>query len=155
MTAKKPIINFILLEKRWEKCIPSWQVEIPYALEKTAEALGKDFSELEVSVVLADDKEVQTLNKTFRHKDKPTNVLSFPSDEKEELGDIILAFETIMREAIDAEISPLHHTIHLIVHGFLHLLGYDHENENEAHHMESMEIQILKALNISNPYEDL
>src|SRR5476649_536609 len=105
MTAKKPIINFILLEKRWEKSIPSWQVEIPYALEKTAEALGKDFSEIEVSVVFANDKEVQTLNKTFRHKDKPTNVLSFPSDEKEELGDIILAFETIIREANDAEIS--------------------------------------------------
>lgn len=116
--------------------------------------LQKDFSETEVSVVFADDQEVQNLNKTFRHKDKPTNVLSFPSEEKGELGDIILAYETVVQEAQMSGISPLHHTLHLVIHGFLHLLGYDHENENEAKEMENMEIRILKALNIKNPYED-
>lgn len=134
---------------------PFLEEEGSKALEKTAEVLGKDFSEMEVSIVFADDREVQNLNKTFRHQDKPTNVLSFSSDEEEELGDIILAYETILQEAKDANISPLHHTLHLIVHGFLHLLGYDHEKEKEAKNMESLEIQILESLNISNPYEDL
>jgi len=155
MNAKKPIINFVLLNKIWTQLAPSWELEISYALEKTAEVLGNDFSETEVSLVLADDKEVHALNKTFRQKDKSTNVLSFPSEEEGELGDIILAYETIMREADEVGISPLHHTLHLIIHGFLHLLGYDHEKETDAHHMENMEIQILKSLGISNPYEDL
>lgn len=155
MNTKKPILNFILLEKLWTKLVPSWEEEVSYTLEKTAEILRQDFSEREVSVVLTNDREIQNLNKTFRHKDNPTNVLSFPSEEEGELGDIILAYETIMREAEEAGVSPRHHTIHLIIHGFLHLLGYDHEKENEAQRMEAMEIQILKDLNIANPYEDL
>ncbi len=154
MSTKKPIVNFILHHKIWTKLIPSWKEEISCALEKTAELLARDFSETEVSVVFSSDKEVQNLNKTFRYKDTPTNVLSFSSEEKGELGDIILAYETVMREAEEIGISPLHHTLHLIIHGFLHLLGYDHEKENEAREMENMEIRILKDLNINNPYED-
>ncbi len=154
MNTKKPIINFILLHKSWTGLGPIWREEISSALEMATDFLQKDFSETEVSVVFADDQEVQNLNKTFRHKDKPTNVLSFPSEEKGELGDIILAYETVVQEAQMSGISPLHHTLHLVIHGFLHLLGYDHENENEAKEMENMEIRILKALNIKNPYED-
>ncbi|MDK3160096.1 rRNA maturation RNase YbeY [Kamptonema cortianum] len=116
--------------------------------------MSEDFSQREVSVVLTTDEEVHTLNKTFRHQDKATNVLSFPSDEKPELGDIILAYETVLKEAKELGISTLHHTLHLIIHGFLHLLGYDHEADHEAEEMESLEIQILKTLNIQNPYED-
>jgi len=93
------------------------------------------------------------LNKKFRHQDKPTDVLSFSSQEKGELGDIILAYETVMQEAKESGTPALHHTLHLIIHGFLHLLGYDHEKMEEAEHMEHLEIQILKALNIKNPYE--
>ncbi len=155
MSAKKPIVNFILLNEIWTNLDSSWKEEISYAFEKAAETIGTDFSEMEVSVVLADDQEVQALNKTFRGKDKPTNVLSFPSEEEGELGDIILAYESIMREAQEVGISPLHHMLHLIIHGFLHLLGYDHEEEKAAHTMETMEIKILQQLNISNPYEDL
>jgi probable rRNA maturation factor len=154
MSTKKPIVNFILQYKIWTKRVPSLKEEISCALEKTAEILGRDFSETEVSVVFSDDTEVQDLNKTFRNRDKPTNVLSFPSEEKGELGDIILAYETVMGEADKSGISPLHHTLHLIIHGFLHLLGYDHEQENEAKEMEDMEIRILKDLHINNPYED-
>lgn len=154
MNAKKPTLNFVLLDERWIKFIPSWQDEIPIALEKTAFFLKEDFSDKEVSLVLTDDKYIQDLNKTFRHSDKPTNVLSFPSDEEEELGDIILAYETIAQETFEANISPLHHVLHLIIHGFLHLLGYDHEEEKEAIKMETLEIKILKSLNIANPYED-
>ncbi|MBX9786252.1 MAG: rRNA maturation RNase YbeY [Alphaproteobacteria bacterium] len=154
MSEKKPIINFILSEKNWKTVSPLLEEEITLALEKTSLALKEDFSQSEVSVVLTTDEEVHILNKTFRHQDKATNVLSFPSDEKAELGDIILAYETVLKEAQELGISTLHHTLHLIIHGFLHLLGYDHEENHEAEKMESLEIQILKKLNIQNPYED-
>jgi len=154
MRKRKPQINFILQEKKWSLLPPNWEEEISYALEKTAEVLGRDFSEIEVSVVLTNDKNIQELNKTYRQKDGPTNVLSFPSSVIGELGDIILSQETILREANEAHISLLHHTIHMIVHGFLHLLGYDHELDAQALEMESMEIRILKDLQINNPYEE-
>ncbi|MBL8676290.1 MAG: rRNA maturation RNase YbeY [Alphaproteobacteria bacterium] len=154
MSEKKPIINFIISEKRWKTISPLLKKEIALALEKTAHVLNKDFSQSEVSVVLATEEEVRTYNKTFRHQDKATNVLSFPSDEKAELGDIILAYETILREAQELGISILDHALHLIIHGFLHLLGYDHETDHEAEKMESLEIKILQTLNIQNPYED-
>lgn len=154
MTSKKPLINFIFLNLSWKKLSPSLKADIFLALEKTAEILNKDFSQREVSIVFSSNDQIQSLNKTFRHKDKPTNVLSFPSSEKEELGDIILAYETVMQESKISGILPLHHTVHLIIHGFLHLLGYDHDEKNDADHMESLEIKILKHLNIKNPYED-
>lgn len=143
------------MDERWAQLPLPWEEDISQSLEKAAEILGKDFSAIEVSVVLADDIQVQNLNKTFRYKDSPTNVLSFPSEMDEELGDIILAYETVMREAKEGDIPVADHTMHLIIHGFLHLLGYDHIQENDAYKMESMEIQILKALNIKNPYEAL
>lgn len=149
MSTKKPLLNIILMDERWD----FREEEISQALETTAQSLGRDFSQEEMSVVLSNDTHVQNLNKAFRHQDKPTNVLSFPSELEDELGDVILAYETVMKEAKDANISPLHHTLHLIIHGFLHLLGYDHEKEKDATQMESMEIQILKDLNINNPYE--
>jgi probable rRNA maturation factor len=138
----------------WKQLSPTWKREISFALERATAYLKRDFSKKEVSVVFAGDQEIQNLNKTFRHKDKPTNVLSFPSDEKNELGDIILAYETIVREAQESHTSAYNHTLHLIIHGFLHLLGYDHEEKKEAEVMMNMEIQILKDLNINNPYED-
>ncbi|MBY0272454.1 MAG: rRNA maturation RNase YbeY [Alphaproteobacteria bacterium] len=154
MSEKKPIINFIISEKRWKTISPLLEEEVTLALEKTSHALKKDFSQSEVSVVLTTDKEIHILNKTFRQQDKATNVLSFPSDEKGEFGDIILAYETVLKEAQELGISTLHHTLHLIIHGFLHLLGYDHEADHEAGEMESLEIKILQTLNIQNPYED-
>lgn len=154
MSEKKPIINFIISEKRWKTISPLLEEEITITLEKTSQVLKKDFSQSEVSVVLTTDKEVHILNKSFRQQDKATNVLSFPSDEKTEFGDIILAYETVLKEAQELGISTLHHTLHLIIHGFLHLLGYDHEAEHEAEEMESLEIKILQTLNIQNPYED-
>lgn len=155
MSTKKPILNFILIDERWDQPPLLWEEQITHALEKTSEILDKDFSCTEVSVVLSDDRQVQNLNKTFRHKDSPTNVLSFTSDIKGELGDIILAYETVRKEAKESDISFINHTIHLIIHGFLHLLGYDHEEETDAYKMENMEIQILEHLNIQNPYEVL
>jgi probable rRNA maturation factor len=143
------------MDERWSHSTLFWEETISQALEKAAQTLGKNFSHQEISVVLSDDQHVQSLNKTYRQKDKPTNVLSFNSEGEGELGDIILAYETVINESQGAGISCVHHTLHLIIHGFLHLLGYDHEDEQTAEQMEDMEIKILKTLNIDNPYEVL
>lgn len=143
------------MDERWTQLSPDWEENISQSLEEAVDLLAKDFSSQEVSVVLSDDHHVQDLNKVYRQKDRPTNVLSFNSEIEGELGDIILAYETVMNEAQISNIPPLNHVTHLIIHGFLHLLGYDHEKENEAVLMEGMEIKILAALNIKNPYEVL
>ena len=106
----------------------------------------------ELSLALVSDADIQTLNRDYRHKDKPTNVLSFPQ-EGPFLGDIVLALETITREAKEKSISLEHHVTHLIIHGFLHLQGYDHQTDETAREMEALEITALAALNIDNPYE--
>lgn len=120
---------------------------------------------VEVAVRLSDDEEVQALNRDFRGKDKPTNVLSFPQvqpdllitlantdDGEILLGDIILARQTCAREAAEKGISLDHHATHLIVHGTLHLLGYDHQDDAGAHAMEALEVKALASLGIANPY---
>ncbi|MDH5723189.1 MAG: rRNA maturation RNase YbeY [Alphaproteobacteria bacterium] len=116
----------------------------------------------EISIVLANDEFIQELNHTYRGKDAPTNVLSFPQTEPEEfeylefidsLGDIILSYETIMKESTEQNKTFEKHLKHLLVHGVLHVLHFDHENEEDAQKMESLEIQILKQMGIKNPYE--
>lgn len=113
----------------------------------------------ELSLVFTDDAAIRELNNDWRDKDKPTNVLSFPAFPIRPgqapgpmLGDIVIARETVMREAEDEEKSFDHHLTHLIVHGFLHLLGYDHETEVEAEEMEQLERKILARLAIPDPY---
>ena len=105
-----------------------------------------------LTVVLADDAFIRRLNRDFRGHDKPTNVLSFPSGEKNYLGDIILSLGTVRREAKRQGKSARDHATHLLVHGTLHLLGFDHEQEREAARMERLEIKILEKLGIGNPY---
>ncbi len=119
-----------------------------------------------INLCLSDDNEVQTLNREFRNMDKPTNVLSFANidcDEFEkelaqnpdiELGDIIIALETMQKEAKEKGISLQDHYCHLLTHGLLHLLGFDHMDDEEAEYMEAFETAILQQLNISNPYEE-
>jgi len=108
----------------------------------------------ELSIALIDDVEIQRLNRDYRNKNKPTNVLSFPDEGPAPLlGDIVLALETIMQEAGEKSISVKDHVTHLVMHGFLHLQGYDHETEDTAAAMEALEIKALKTLNIDNPYE--
>jgi len=122
---------------------------------------------VEVAIRLTDDAEVHALNRDFRGKDKPTNVLSFPqvqpdlletmsnSDDGEILlGDIVLARETCAREAEEKGISLENHATHLIVHGMLHLVGYDHMDDASAAAMEAMEVKALASLGIANPYAD-
>lgn len=120
----------------------------------------------EVSILLTNNEEIQKLNKEFRGKDKPTNVLSFPNLTESELyavnktspypimlGDLVLAFETILEESLLEKKTFLDHFNHLVVHGMLHLLGYDHKTEEDAESMQTEEIVILKNLNINNPYQ--
>ncbi|WP_072342834.1 rRNA maturation RNase YbeY [Devosia enhydra] len=111
----------------------------------------------ELSVVLTNDAEQQELNRDWRGMDKPTNVLSFPQIEPFAplsglLGDVILARETLEREAADLGISFNDHFTHLVVHGFLHILGYDHLDDEEALEMEGLETEILASLGIADPY---
>jgi probable rRNA maturation factor len=114
----------------------------------------------ELSIVLGDDAMLRALNRQWRGRDKPTNVLSFATREGERppgapclLGDVVLAFETVAAEA-RAQGKPMaHHLCHLVVHGVLHLLGFDHEHEADAERMEALETEILAGLGIADPYE--
>lgn len=110
----------------------------------------------EASILLADDARVRELNRDFRKKDQPTNVLSFPSNEMHNgvrfYGDVALAFETVVREARGEEKRVDAHLTHLVAHGVLHLLGFDHENEEDAEKMERLETKILAKLGFPDPY---
>ncbi len=114
----------------------------------------------EACIALSSDAQVQTLNAGFRGKDKPTNVLSFPAPASpvalttKHLGDIVIARETVEREAIERGIPFADHLRHLTVHGLLHLLGYDHETDEDAVVMEGLETDILARLGVADPYGD-
>jgi probable rRNA maturation factor len=105
-----------------------------------------------LTILLADDAKLEALNAQFRGKPKPTNVLSFPAGSDAYLGDVAIAYGVTAREARDAAKSIHDHTLHLAVHGVLHLLGYDHESAREARIMEPLEIAILAKLGIADPY---
>jgi probable rRNA maturation factor len=106
----------------------------------------------ELAIVLTNDSAIRALNRKWRRRDAPTNVLSFPSSNPRQLGDIVLACETVAREA-KAERKPFeHHVAHLAVHGFLHLAGYDHATDAEAGAMEGLEVKVLARLGVPNPY---
>lgn len=120
---------------------------------------------VEVSIVLSDDADIADLNQQFRGRDGATNVLSFPALSEEDLtssstdapvllGDVILAFETVSAEAADQDKKLADHVTHLVIHGILHLLGYDHLDDAEAQVMERLEIQALAGLGVGDPYAD-
>lgn len=112
----------------------------------------------ELSVTFCDDAAMRALNAQWRGKDAPTNVLSFPTPgalaAKPLIGDIIVAYETVMREASEQEKPIREYVAHMLVHGFLHLIGYDHETDAEAEAMEALERRIAMALGLSDPYAD-
>ncbi|GAC12923.1 rRNA maturation RNase YbeY [Aliiglaciecola lipolytica] len=122
-------------------------------------AASQHIKEAEVTIRLVTSEESQMLNLTYRGKDKPTNVLSFPFEAPAEielnlLGDLVVCADIVEQEAQQQNKQLSHHWAHMIVHGTLHLLGFDHENDDEAHTMESLERQILTKLGIDDPYQD-
>lgn len=128
-------------------------------LQATLLELGFDNIDSELSLVFTNDADIREINAKWRHIDKPTNVLSFPAfalqpgqEPGEILGDIVIARETVEREAAEEGKSFDDHLSHLVVHGLLHLMGYDHQNDDEAEQMEALERKILASLGISDPY---
>ncbi|NVK42252.1 MAG: rRNA maturation RNase YbeY [Oceanospirillaceae bacterium] len=113
----------------------------------------------EICIRIVDADESQTLNHQYRGKDKPTNVLSFPFEVPpgvplDLLGDLVICAEVVADEAVEQQKPELHHWAHMVVHGTLHLLGYDHINDEDAEEMESLERQILDRLSIPDPYQE-
>ena len=118
----------------------------------------------EIGIACVDNDESHKLNLEYRQKDKPTNVLSFPSDLPEEvlplldawpMGDLVICIPVVLQEAIDQSKTPIEHFTHMLVHGVLHLMGYDHEtSEADAEEMEALEIKILAKLGFDNPYTE-
>jgi probable rRNA maturation factor len=153
---RAPSIDILVESPRWKA-----QRGVAALLRRavTAAAAAVPTKRGELAIVLVDDSAMRELNRTWRRKNAPTNVLSFPALQAGEtsgadrlMGDIVIAYETTLREA-RAERKPLqHHLAHLVVHGYLHLAGYDHEAEAEAEVMEQLEIAALARLKVPNPY---
>lgn len=155
-------------DDRWSDQNLDWDQQVSRILLQTLDDIKRGASGpletrgAEVCLVLTSDAEVQALNKDWRGNDAPTNVLSFPAGdvapatcgpaEDLVLGDVVLAFETIAREAKEQQKTFRNHATHLVVHGLLHLLGYDHQNDDQAGQMEGLERRILANLGITDPY---
>ncbi|WP_207063353.1 rRNA maturation RNase YbeY [Motiliproteus sp. SC1-56] len=121
-------------------------------------ALGERQQDAEITVRLVDEAESQQLNRDYRDRDRPTNVLSFPFEappgiELNLLGDLVICAPVVEAEARAQGKAPLHHWAHMVLHGTLHLLGYDHQEEAQAQEMEALETRLLAALDIPDPYE--
>ena len=158
-----PITEVLVVADCWLN-EPDVEAVIQRAIAVAAEMVDADISEAELAVMLTDDGGIRTLNKNWRGLDKPTNVLSFPAlqltterssqDAPRMLGDIAIAYETTRREADDEQKRFDHHLSHLAIHGFLHLIGYDHEKDQDAETMETLEREILAQLDIPDPYAE-
>jgi probable rRNA maturation factor len=158
-----PITEVLVVADCWQD-EPDAEAVIQRAIAAAAETVDADVADAELAVMLTDDSGIRTLNSNWRGVDKPTNVLSFPAlqpdggrredDAPRMLGDIAIAYQTMRREADDEQKPFDHHLSHLAVHGFLHLIGYDHETDDDADAMETLEQEILAQLGIADPYAD-
>ncbi len=158
-----PMTEVLVVADCWQSK-PDAEAVIHRAVATAAEIVNAGLGETELAVMLTDDAGIRTLNSNWRGIDKPTNVLSFPAlqptgpsgpdDAPRMLGDIAIAYETTRKEADDEQKPFDHHLSHLAVHGFLHLIGYDHEKDDDAEAMETLEQEILAQLGIPNPYAD-
>lgn len=159
---KDYLVEIRLQSQVWAHNLSDYESLVPQVINAGLNSVRLEAPLVEVSVVLADNDFVRQLNRGYRGRDKPTNVLSFPASAPQYLiqntgqpfllGDIVLAFETVLEEAAAQHKTLWEHTAHLIVHGTLHLLGYDHEDDEGAREMEGLEIEILAKIDITNPY---
>jgi probable rRNA maturation factor len=151
-----PRVEFVESAPRWRRALPARRLAREAVAAASGEAGVKLKRGAELTVHLSDDEAVRALNKQYRKKDSATNVLSFPAAAPDRLGlllgDVFLALETLEREAA-AEKKPLaDHFRHLVAHGFLHLVGFDHETIEEARQMEAVEVRALARLGVADPY---
>lgn len=161
MPPDQPATEVLVVAACWN-AVPEAEAAILAAIAAAADAVKTGIGQSELAVMLTDDAGIRTLNANWRGVDKPTNVLSFPAlpptgtprpDEPPRmLGDIAIAYETTRREADEEGKDFIHHLAHLAVHGYLHLVGYDHENDADADDMETLERDILRRLDIADPY---
>ena len=148
--AATPAIDIQVASKLWQTQ-PAAEQTVRAAIAAAAAALST--ADGEVSVVLTDDAAIRSLNRDWRKIDKPTNVLSFPAPKGAAmLGDIVIAYETLERECAEEDRIFLDHLAHLTVHGFLHLIGYDHQNDAQADEMEALESKIMTLMKLPDPY---
>jgi probable rRNA maturation factor len=143
-------VDVLVQSPRWKE-----QRGAEAAVRKAINAAADEISspDGEVAVVLTNDAAIRKLNKQWRKIDKPTNVLSFPAAKSGAmLGDVVIAYETLARESHDEGKEFIHHLSHLAVHGFLHLMGYDHQSDSDAETMEELERAVLARLRIPDPY---
>lgn len=171
MTLELRDVDIVIEDPRWNTEPMAAEAEIGRIARAAFDAGGmpEDFPHVTaagLTILLTDDTAVQALNRAFRGKDKPTNVLSFATIDDPDtlpladdsapfhLGDIAIAYETVAREAEEMNVALGHHLTHLVIHGVLHLLGYDHIDDDEAEHMEALEIRLLQNFGIENPYAD-
>jgi probable rRNA maturation factor len=156
-----PRVAVLVEAPEWRKRVRNVEL-IARRAARAAAAVAPRTGKSDLCLVLANDRSVRRLNRQWRGKDKPTNVLSFPSGESRHdlasvaaslpLGDVIIAYGVTAAEAAKQGKTLNAHLVHLIVHGVLHLLGYDHERDAEAERMEALEIKILRRLGVADPY---
>ncbi len=157
----------------WRKCLPEYEVICNKACEAVLDeiGIGNNVPEVHISILLTDDKIMQSLNLNHRGQDRPTNVLAFPSQPPISqkavnidqnrlntqiplfLGDVALSLDTINREVKEQRKNISDHVKHIVVHAILHLLGYDHETETDAAEMEALEIKVLSGIGVASPYK--
>ncbi|WP_395708268.1 rRNA maturation RNase YbeY [Reyranella sp.] len=143
--------DVVLLDAAWQRALPGVERLVRRAA-RAALVGARRSGRRSLTIALADDRRVRALNARDRKKDKPTNVLSYPSGERAFLGDIVLARQTVWREAREQAKTAADHVSHLVVHGTLHLVGYDHDNDADADRMEALERRVLARLGIADPY---
>lgn len=161
--------------KKWQRAFPRLKEKMEAAAAcaflHAKKPMAFNRRAFDINILLTDDKNIQTLNKAYRGKNKPTNVLSFPQINFHHfkkaaldifpaksvipLGDVVLAFETLRRESVQQSKALEAHALHMVVHGVLHLLGYDHERLKDAKNMEKLECDILAVLGYSDPYDEI
>ncbi len=152
-------ISVDIVDERWQEAAPGGVEPLVLDAVHAVLAMHGTAAPVEMGLRLTDDEEIHALNRDWRGMDKPTNVLSFALDEDAvvpgapvPLGDVVVAFDTCAREAADEGKTLADHLRHLVVHGTLHLLGFDHEDDAEADIMEDAERRILAGLGVSDPY---
>lgn len=148
------MIEVVVENEEWLAALPDAEA-LAGACLNAAQGYETGLVGKEMSLLLASDEAVAALNRRFRQKDRPTNVLSFPSgDDGDFLGDMALARQTCVREATERQIALQDHAAHLIIHAMLHLVGYDHQTDEEAEAMERRETEILVSMGVADPYAD-